>query len=258
MVTTLPALRPRVAGGGVVRFLPPDTWVLHLPATERGYVLAQLDDYAALPRRAFPWKPPLHLVLQARVEPAAPPGTWGFGFWNDPWAFLGGAGRRLPTGPQALWFFGASRPNWLSLHPEVPPHGFFAGVTRWQAPALALYLVGLLGPLLWLPRARERIRNQVARWMAQWGVALEPPTQWQTFEILWEPHRVTFRQQGETVGTTPLVPRAPLGLVIWVDNQFAAWEPRRGPRWGTLPLPQPTTLWVRGVQVFPGEPKPAP
>ena len=49
------------------------------------------------------------------VRRASPAGTWGFGFWNDPFTLslgMGGAARRTPCGPRAaVWFFHASPPN---------------------------------------------------------------------------------------------------------------------------------------------------
>jgi hypothetical protein len=56
------------------------------PGPEGRYRLAQLDDYMDAPRAAFRWAPPLRLHMRARVSNGSIPGTWGFGFWNDPFS----------------------------------------------------------------------------------------------------------------------------------------------------------------------------
>ncbi len=247
----VPDLRPRRAGRGQVVPLPSgDGWRLMLRPAEGGYHLAQLDDYTGLPRRAFHQRPPVTLELEARLWPEDPPGTWGFGFWNDPFLVLGGAERRLPAGPQALWFFGASPPNHLSLHPRVPARGFFAGVTAWEMPRQEAPLLPLVALAAWLPPLRGWARERAGRWLRQWGVALpRPGSRWRRYTLQWEPHRVRFWMDGAPVGETRLVPRAPLGLVLWVDNQYAAWPPEGPPRWGVLPIPQEVVLEVRSIRV---------
>ena len=88
----LPVLNPRFTRGSTVEQLAPGHWRLSLPAGQKGYRLAQLDDYAGLPRRAFHTRRPAVLSLRARLSAAGLPGTWGFGFWNDPFSAGFGAG----------------------------------------------------------------------------------------------------------------------------------------------------------------------
>src|ERR1044071_2028154 len=96
-----------------------ETYRLSIPVGKANtYRLAQLDDYPQLKRNQFPWRPPLRISLSARVSSEALPGTWGFGLWNDPFGLslgLGGNRLRLPTLPNAVWFFGASQESYLSL-----------------------------------------------------------------------------------------------------------------------------------------------
>ena len=91
---------------------------LNLPAGDAtSYRLAQLDDYAHLPRGRFPHHA-LTLSLLARTSAASLPGTWGFGFWNHPFGLslgFGGNPFSLPALPNAVWFFGASAENYLSF-----------------------------------------------------------------------------------------------------------------------------------------------
>jgi hypothetical protein len=120
-------------GGGQVATLETDRYRMILPPKRKGYADAQLDDYHALPRRKFPWQPPLRVRLRARASHPAPLGTLGFGFWNDPFTLSlgqGGAARRLPAAPNALWFFYGSPPNDMALDPAVPGHGWKAASLR--------------------------------------------------------------------------------------------------------------------------------
>ena len=90
------------------------------------YRLAQLDGYTQFSRRRFPLRfPPstslrtsLSLSLSARTSSDSISGTWGFGLWNDPFGMslgFGGSPFRLPALPNAVWFFGASKENYLSF-----------------------------------------------------------------------------------------------------------------------------------------------
>src|SRR3990172_10403085 len=119
-------LRPYLVGGG--RLESGETGLrLTLPPTPSGYADAQVDDYQGLPRHRFRWRPPLHRSLEARASHSAPLGTLGFGFWNDPFAFgLGGAARRLPAAPRALWFFYGSPPNQLAFSHGATGQGWLA------------------------------------------------------------------------------------------------------------------------------------
>jgi hypothetical protein len=179
------------------------------------------------------------LQLQARASAKDIPGTWGFGLWNDPFSFSLGFGgqQRLPALPNAAWFFFASQPNYLSLRDDLPSSGALAATFRSPkipAPVLGLGLPAL--PLLaWKPSARL-LRRLVRTFVKESGTALTlNPTEWHEYTLTWEAEGVICQVDGETVLETPVVPRPPLGLVIWIDNQYAAMPPDGGLKWGTLP-----------------------
>jgi hypothetical protein len=46
---------------------------------------------------------------------------------------------------------------------------------------------------------------------------------------------------GEVVLQTAFAPRGPLGLVLWLDNQYAYWQPDGRLGYGTLPSPD---AWI--------------
>ena len=114
--------------------------------TENGYLLkipkgdsstyrfAQMDDYFGLARKKFPHHSLTlrhgsvqALSLRARTSAFPLAGTWGFGLWNDPFGMslgFGGNKFRLPALPNAVWFFGASKENYLSFQKDKPASGF--------------------------------------------------------------------------------------------------------------------------------------
>ena len=98
-------LEKREVNHGQVSGSYSDGFHLTLPEVEKQqYCLAQLDNYMRLSRRQFPYQPPIHLRLEARVSGAELPGTWGFGLWNDPFSLgciTGGVSRLLPVLPNA-------------------------------------------------------------------------------------------------------------------------------------------------------------
>ncbi len=227
---------------------------LSVPAGKAGeYRLAQWDDYHRLTRSRFPHHPPLSFSVRARVSASHLPGTWGFGLWNDPFGLSLGFGAtpfRLPTLPNAIWFFYASPENYLTVSERAaqPANGFFAGVfrsPRWPSALLALTLPGI--PFLVIRPLARLARCLAARLIHQNGVALPiEVTEWHTYSFRWLADGCEFRLDGEEVLSTALSPRPPLGLVIWIDNQYAAFTPAGHLRYGTLANPP---MWLEIEQL---------
>jgi hypothetical protein len=255
MSSKLPALKPNKTAGSRVEAAGAGVWRLEIPAGPKGsYRLAQLDDYDGQPRRSFPWQAPFHLTLQARASSEDIPGTWGFGLWNNPFgmAILKGAEMlRLPALPNCAWFFFASPPNYLSLRDDLPAQGGLAAAfrsTRIPAPLLAL-AAPALPLLLWRPAARQ-LRRLARTFVRQDAVGLElSPLEWHTYQISWRMGGVEFFIDGERVLDTDITPNGPLGLVLWVDNQFAAWSPNGQVRFGTLETKQPAWIEIKDLVI---------
>ena len=245
----------RQSGGGAVESLRPGAWRLSLPAgPAKAYRWAQLDDYLGLPRSRLCWRPPVRLSLRARVSAAGIPGTWGFGFWNDPFSAsigLGGMSRRLPALPDAAWFFYASPPNYLSFRDDLPADGFLAAVFRaTKLPAVLLPLGALTLPLLALPPAARLLRRLARRGIAESAARLEvDPTAWHAYRLEWRADSAAFFIDDELLRLAPTAPRGPLGFVLWIDNQFAAFPPGGKVRFGSLPAQEPVWLEVESLQI---------
>lgn len=243
------------AGGGTVCALGADTWRLDLPAgTGERYRLAQLDDYHRRARSDLPWRIPARLDVTARLSDAAIHGTWGFGFWNDPFSVnlgLGGMARRLPAGPNCAWFFYASPPNYLALRDDHPAQGFLAATfSSFVFPSVLLAPGLLLTPALFWPPAAAGLRRLARQWIREDATALEETvTEWHHYRIALEPDAVRFYVDGRLCLETGCVPQGRLGLVIWIDNQFAAFPADGRFRSGRLANEKAAWLEVAELQI---------
>lgn len=249
-------LQPLTTSGGRVNTTTDDSWRLSLPAGPQGkYRLAQLDDYRAHRRRSeLPWRAPLAVQLQARSSSDQIPGTWGVGLWNDPFGIslgLAGASRRLPALPNATWFFFASPPNHLSLRDDRPAQGALAATFRSPGIPAAILGMGLPALLLltWPPTAR--VLRQAARRVIRQDTATLPfsHTEWHTYSLNWGMERVVYKINGQMVFETSIVPLGPLGLVLWVDNQYASFPPSGKFDYGFLECHEEVWVEIRNIEV---------
>lgn len=236
-------------------------YLLRIPEGDSSsYRFAQIDDYFGLPRRKFPHHS-LNLSLRAKTSGSSLRGTWGFGLWNDPFGMsLGFGGRRwqFPALPNAIWFFGASEENYLSFtsggrvsRPPLPGNGFLAQSFRSPKFHLLLILAGLVFPF-----SRKLTREILGRVIEEDAVALWnaearfrnstsklvnsriDPTQWHGYRLEWSQRRAAWYVDDALVFESPVSPNPPLGLVIWIDNQFAAFTPQGKISFGVLEGPE--------------------
>lgn len=230
-------------------------WRLEIAEGNPGtYRLAQVDDYASLARRRFLWQEHTTLSLSCRISQPALPGTWGFGLWNDPFTVsfgLQGTARRLPALPNACWFFHASAENHLSFASNQPASGFLAQCFSSPRIPSALLAPGVFASPFLLIRSlsrwlREYITAKLIREDAH-SLSLDV-TKWHDYRLRWSPHRVEFVIDNATAFETATSSKGPLGLVIWIDNQFAAWKPDGSLRMGTLANP-PAWMEIRDLTV---------
>lgn len=208
-------------------------------ATHRKYSDAQIDDYQGLPRRRFLWHPPLRLSLRARFSHAAGElrGTAGFGFWNDPFLMTGA---RMPTLPRAIWFFYGSPPSNMKLDFGTPGHGWKAATIDALRPA-AVLLAPLAPVLVLLMNIRPVYR---ALWpLIQQALGVREAMveadmrEWHNYEIEWGIEYARFCVDGKALLEDAPSPRGPLGLVIWLDNQYMIATPQGRLGWGLLEVP---------------------
>ena len=242
-------MRPRTTPGSSVEIIP-NGFLLTIPnGDNKSYRVAQLDDYAKLARRRFPAQPPRTLSLRARASAASLPGTWGFGLWNDPFGLslgFGGNTLRLPAVPNAIWFFHASKENHLSFS-DNPGNGLLAQSFRSPTffPLGRLTKVGLT-----LPFSRTKARTQMSQIIEEDGVRLGMDvTEWHAYRFDWSQMRSTFLVDDELVLESSVTPHPPLGLVIWIDNQFASWRPDGKIGFGLLENTKPAWLEIKELNL---------
>jgi hypothetical protein len=250
-----PALNISKSPSARVTQLEDRTWHLEIPAQpRRGYRLAQLDDHGSLRRQNFRWNPPLTLSVQARTSAQDLPGTWGFGLWNDPFSFMLAYNKvvpRIPTLPQAAWFFHASPQNYLSFLDDQPANGFLAAT--FSSTIIPTALLVLSSPLLafaLIPVAAQFVRRLFRRVVHQDACQIHTTeTEWHTYSLHWEHDRIRFHLDGLQLFETKISPRPPMSLVIWVDNQYAALPPAGRVKFGTLPNPEPAWLEIMEISM---------
>ncbi|HCK66803.1 MAG TPA: hypothetical protein DHW49_11120 [Anaerolineae bacterium] len=199
-------------------------YILRIPSGDSSaYRFAQIDDYFGLARKNFPHHS-LTLSLRARTSAFPLSGTWGFGLWNDPFGMslgFGGNKFRLPTLPNAAWFFGASKENYLSFQYDYPANGFIA--QSFRSPKFHPYLI-LAG--LAFPFRKIQTRRYLSEVIVEDSCALSvDPTQWHDYKLEWNQERVIWYVDDNKIFESSVSPKPPLGLVIWIDNQFASFTP---------------------------------
>ncbi len=74
--------------------------------------------------------------------------------------------------------------------------------------------------------------------------------QWHRYKLDWREDRVAFEVDDARVFESPVSPRAPLGLVIWIDNQYAAFTPEGKIGFGVLKNPEPAWLEIKDVEIM--------
>jgi hypothetical protein len=75
------------------------------------------------------------------------------------------------------------------------------------------------------------------------------PTQWHRYQIDWREKRVSFQVDDMLVLESSVSPHPPLGLVIWIDNQYAAFTPEGKIGFGVLENPEPAWLEIKDLEI---------
>lgn len=210
---------------------------LVLEGAEEGQLSdAELDDHRTVPRFRLAWTPPLRMTVRARMSHRAGEmlGTAGFGFWNDPFDWVG----NVQAPPNALWFFYASPQSDMAFAHGIRGHGWKAALLnggRADKLTMALgnfvfRLPGMSKLVFRLAQTRIHAYEQVLD-----DVAL---TDWHEYRIDWLSHEARFFVDGVEVFRAPNPPTVPLGFVAWVDNNAAAMGPGREFAFKRIAIPQ--------------------
>ena len=153
--------------------------------------------------------------------------------------------------PNCAWFFYASQENHLSFSADRPGNGFLAQTFRAPRIPSVLFAPGLFGlPLLLVKPISKWLRVKLAaKLIREDAKRLEvDATKWTDYRLQWSQNRVEFAIDDEIVFTRATSPQGPLGLVLWIDNQFAAWRPDGSLGAGTLANP-PAWMEISGASI---------
>ncbi len=86
--------------------------------------------------------------------------------------------------------------------------------------------------------------------IAEDGVRLDvDTTEWHRYRLEWREKRVSFEVDEVQVFESDVSPNPPLGLVIWIDNQYAAFTPEGKIGFGVLENPEPAWLEVKDIDL---------
>ncbi|HUS70497.1 MAG TPA: hypothetical protein VM075_06960 [Anaerolineae bacterium] len=256
--TTPPTHRwkQHVVGSGALEATGSTLLFINNSTSARRYTNAQIDDYQGLPRGRFPWRPPLTITVRARFshEAGVLSGTAGFGFWNDPFMMTG---RRLPTLPRVIWFFYASPPSNMKLDLHTPGHGWKAATLDAALMRFLLLMptAPLAIPLMNVKKLYRFLWPMAQRALGASEAALEiSMTEWHTYVIEWGVERACFSVDGQPVLESECSPQGPLGLVMWLDNQYAVVTPWGRFGYGLLDSSERQWMEVDSLSIEPGWP----
>lgn len=174
-------------------------------------------------------------------------GTAGFGFWNDPFDWVG----NVQAPPNALWFFYGSPQSDMSFVRGVRGNGWkAAALNGGRADKLTLALGNFVFNLPGMSKiifrlaetrinAAEKILDEVAM------------TEWHTYRLDWLAREALFFVDDQPVLRAPNPPSVPLGFVAWVDNNAAVMGPGRDFAFKRIAVPQRQWLELARVQIAP-------
>lgn len=223
---------------GILRFA--------LEGAEQGQLSdAEIDDHRTVPRQRLPWTPPLRMTVRARASHPAGQmlGTAGFGFWNDPFDWVG----NVQVPPNALWFFYASPPSDMAFVPNVAGRGWKAAVLNGGRADRATMAAGNL--IFGIPgMSRLVFRLAQTRINAAEAVLSEVAMEeWHEYKLEWRKELARFLVDDRLALQAPRPPTVPLGFVAWVDNNYAVMGPGREFAFGRIPIAQ--RQWMELSQV---------
>jgi len=103
--------------------------------------------------------------------------------------------------------------------------------SRKVARRLLSYVIAEDGIQLW-NEGTHQVRQQAVGLQSQ-NQSVDP-TQWHRYRLNWGLRRVSFEVDEVQVFESAVSPNPPLGLVIWIDNQYAAFTPEGKIAFGVL------------------------
>lgn len=197
---------------------------------------AEIDDHRTAARWNLHWTPPLTLTVRARFSHRAGGffGTAGFGFWNDPFDWVG----NVAAPPNAIWFFYASPHSDMAFVRGVRGDG-------WKAAFLnggrADRVTMALGNLVFRVPGASKIVFAMAEKRIGAAERVLPQvemTDWHDYCMEWKTREAIFSVDGQEVLRAANPPTVPLGFVAWVDNNATTMGPGKHFDFKRIAVPQ--------------------
>ena len=159
------------------------------------------------------------------------------------------------AGPNVVWFFYASPPSDMALVEGVPGRGWKAAtLNTGRLPPFVLAPAALAAIVLTrVPGLGRPIMTAARRAVQAHEAPLDnvPLTDWHNYALAWQPGEAVFGVDGVERLRSPAPPRGPLGLVIWIDNQYAIASREGKFRFGLCPAIEEQWLEVEDLRVEP-------
>lgn len=208
---------------------------------------AEIDDHRTAPRHKLLWTPPLRMTVRARFSHCAGEllGTAGFGFWNDPFDWVG----NVDVPPNALWFFYASPQSDMAFIPGIRGHGWKAAfINGGKADKLTMALGNFV---FRLPGMSKLVFRLAQMRVGAHETILDDVSliEWHEYRIDWLSNQATFFVDGVEVARAMNPPRVPLGFVAWIDNNYTAMGPGRDFMFGRMAIAQRQWMELARVQI---------
>lgn len=100
------------------------------------------------------------------------------------------------------------------------------------------------------PFSRKTTRKLLSKIIGEDGVKLGVDvTRWHAYKFEWEKSRVTFWVDNIQALESSVSPNPPLGIIIWIDNQYAAFTPEGKIGFGVLENPEPAWIEICDLEM---------
>lgn len=243
----LPTGWKATAGDGAYLNCDGEEWTFALESESERYCNAQIDDYRDLKRKHFMNRGGLRLEAEICWECERPVGTSGIGFWNDPFMMTGW---RWPSLPKVAWFLLSGNDSEMRVgHAK----GFGLKAQVIDAWSLGFFLrlpLMVLGPIFGRFMARDFFLGLFSKSIGLSEKELSHrPQEWKRYSLEWGDRGVRFSVDGEEVMWHPRPLKGKLGMVIWQDNQWMKFDPRKGASWGVSSPLENQTMRVRNLSL---------
>ncbi len=74
-------------------------------------------------------------------------------------------------------------------------------------------------------------------------------TEWHSYQLTWNKNRVACAVDDVQVFESPASPNPPLGIIIWIDNQYAVFTPAGKIGFGVLENAEPAWIEIKDLNI---------